>query len=139
MRIRPAAKFLAGTLLLVHCIYSGYVAAYDPNHDANAARRNVDRSPVKREVFPLVAEFERLQPASGIWRREGQGYPAQLDVYARGDSPAVPTPPYSTPVGSGDPLLWHGQHYWYGQPVWIPPGAQSPRIPWWSLRRATRH
>ena len=135
MRIATAAKFLAGAAFLVHSVYAMHASAYDPNSDPDALRRKTDRSPMRRDlVFPLVGEYERLQP--GAWRREGPG-PGAPQPYTYAGPPPAPPQRSSIPTGPVDPFLYYG--YPYGHPLWIPVETHSsPRIPWWSLHLHTK-
>jgi hypothetical protein len=151
MKIRMGTMVLTGTVLLLHCVYAGQAGAYDPNEDPNVIQRSAERSLSRSaQVVSLVGEFERLQPGSSSPSRDRPlSAAAQPALYARSDSqPAQPEP---FPYGAGpDTYLWDGYSYWTPRdhffwnsrrPRWIPPGAHSssPRIPWWSLLRLTKH
>jgi hypothetical protein len=148
---------LTGTALLLQCIYAGQLGAYNPKEDPAIVQRSAERSSASSaQLLGMVGEFERLQPGNSSRVRELPAARApQPTSYTASGSPdaASQARPYAAaPV---DPYLWYG----YAAPGWAHPFAHdpffrggrhapwgphahaltSPRIPWWSLLRFTKH
>jgi hypothetical protein len=149
MKIRTGTMVLTGTVLLLQCIYAGQAGAYNPNEDPNLVQPGAERSSSRSaQVVSLVEEFERLQPASGSPSRDRPLSGPQPELYARSESQPAPAQPYPYEAGAdpynmwggysywntGDPFLWNRHHRW--EVAWP---HSSPRIPWWSLLRHTKH
>ncbi len=137
MKIGTGAIVLTGTALFLQCLYAGPAGAYDPNKDPNVVRPGTERSSSSStQVASLIGEFERLQPESGRPSRDRQPYdPPQPSLYADGYS--QPTPAQPLPYGVGADSYYYS---WDGNSRWAPGRLHSsPRIPWWSLLRFTKH
>jgi hypothetical protein len=158
MKIRTGTIVLTGTILLLQCIYAGAASAYNPNDDPNVVQGKAQSSAVQSaQVFTMVREFERLEPSNSDRSRESAAAAPQPALYAGSDLPAAPSQPLPYAAGPTDPYLWDVYHpfwtpawnhpsatnqlLWHGRHLrWIPPGAHSsPRIPWWSILRFTKH
>jgi hypothetical protein len=151
MKIRMGTMVLTGTVLLLQCIHAGQAGAYDPNEDPNVVQRRAERSSWRSaQVVSLVGEFERLQPGSSSPSRDRPlSAAAQPALYARSDSQPAAAQPFPYEVGADpyyfsddysrwspvDQFFWNGHHH-----RWAPARLHSsPRIPWWSLLRFTKH
>lgn len=152
MKIRTGTAVLTGTVLLLHCIYAGQAGAYNPKEDPNFVQRSAERSSARSaQLLDLVGEFERLQPGTGSRARElAPARAPQPTAYTASESSALPyaAAPLDPYLGYGyaaagwthpfahDAFFRGGRHAPWGPHAYA---GTSPRIPWWSLLRFTKH